>query len=216
MGDPMSTDVRVRVRLGSLRLEYEGERAFYETHVEKMVEAAARRDLGPSREVGSNRDPGTSRGLAGTMNGASPSAAPSSTAGTASPGASHPRAGGGGASGVAANGSAAEHAGAPRFAPQSAEFGKFIRKLGPEAAEPDRQVVALAFYLWNYEKRATFGREELEGCFRALSLPAPAGVDAILHDLTERKRFLEPADGGEYRLSRKGENYVKTRLLAGA
>lgn len=193
----MSSDVRVRVRLGTLRLEYEGERAFYESHVERMVEAAARRDLiGGSNGIANPRAT-TPAPVAATPAAAAP---PPRAAGAAPATAAH-----------ALNGSAT------RFAPQSGEFGRFIRKLGPEAGEPDRQVVALAFYLWNYEKRATFGREELEGCFRALGLPAPAGVDDILQDLTERKRFLEPADEeGEWRLSRKGENYVKTRLLAGA
>jgi hypothetical protein len=190
----MSTDVRVRVRLGTLRLEYEGERAFYESHVEKMVEAAARRDLTATNGAAPARaaTPHPSPVASPAASVAAPSAAPAAPAG-ASP---------------AVNGTST------RFAPSS-EFGKFIRKLGPEAAEPDRQVVALAFYLWNYEKRATFGLDELEGCFRALSMPAPAAVGEILEDLTERKRFLEPA-GDEWRLSRKGENYVKTRLLAGA
>jgi hypothetical protein len=77
-------------------------------------------------------------------------------------------------------------------------------------------VVALAFYLWNYEKRSTFGVAELEGCFRALGLPPPSRVREILADLTDVKRFLEVAGEGSWRLSRKGENYVKTRLLAAA
>jgi hypothetical protein len=192
----MSSDVRVRVRLGALRLEYEGERAFYEAHVERMVEAAARRDLSSGAVVASP----TSNGVA-TPRAAAP-AEPRAQAEPSAPSSAPPA--------PSLNGTAA------RFAPQSSEFGKFIRKLGPEAGEPDRQVVALAFYLWNYEKRATFGREELEGCWRALGMPSPAGVEDILHDLTERKRFLEPADEHTWRLSRKGENYVKTRLLAGA
>ena len=198
----MSTDVRVRVRLGALRLEYEGERAFYESHVERMVEAAARRDLSASPTLPASPNHATTPTPRATTPSVVHVAAPSAAPSPAGPSSA--------VNGPSSNGTAA------RFAPQSSEFGKFIRKLGPEAGEPDRQVVALAFYLWNYEKRATFGRDELEGCWRALGMPAPAGVDDILHDLSERKRFLEPADADTWRLSRKGENYVKTRLLAGA
>src|SRR5438045_3244 len=163
----MSTDVRVRVRLGTLRLEYEGERAFYESHVEKMVEAAARRDLTATNGAAPVR---------ATPPPAAPVAAPAASAPAASPEAHGGTSPGGGSP---AGGSPAGNGTSSRFAPSS-EFGKFIRKLGPEAAEPDRQVVALAFYLWNYEKRDTFGLDEIEGCFRALSLPAPARVDEIL------------------------------------
>src|SRR5439155_167404 len=100
------------------------------------------------------------------------------------------------------------------FVPASGEFGRYIRRLGPEAADPDRQIVALAFYLWNYARRSTLPVADLGGCVRAPGLPLPGGVDGLLADLTERKRFLEAAGNGIFRLSRKGENYVKTRLLA--
>ena len=205
----MSSDVRVRVRLGALRLEYEGERTFYESHVERMVEAAARRDLTASAPILD----GTTTPRA-SMPPEAHEPATSAPAGAAStPRVSSPAVNGTSSS-VNSTSSSVNSRGA-RFAPHSSELGKFIRKLGPEAGEPDRQVVALAFYLWNYEKRATFGREELEGCFHAIGMGAPARIDDILHDLTERKRFLEAADSDLWRLSRKGENYVKTRLLAG-
>lgn len=100
------------------------------------------------------------------------------------------------------------------FVPKSPEFGRFLRRLGPEAAEPDRQVVALAFYLWNYERRETFTLDEITGCFAALGLPTPADLAAVLADLTDRKRFVEAAGPASWRLSKKGENYVKTRLLS--
>jgi hypothetical protein len=104
---------------------------------------------------------------------------------------------------------------APHFLPQSGEFGRFLKRIGREATQTDQQIVGIAFYLWLYEKREKFGRAELEGCYRAVGLPPPADLDEILVDLTERKRFLEAAGDGVWRLSRKGENYVKTRLLTG-
>lgn len=179
----MSNDVRVHLRLGTLRLAYEGTRTFYETCVEPLVAAAAAR----------------SRGAAPA---ASPTVPSTSSADVAAPvgGGPAPR--------------RAEAAAAPAFVPQSPEFGRFLRRLGPEAAEPDRQVVALAFYLWNYERRETFTAAEIRGCFEAVRMPAPADLPALFADLTERKRFLEAAGPDAWRLTKKGENYVKTRLLA--
>ena len=186
----MPPDVRVHVRLGSIRLAFEGDRSFYEKHVETLVDAASRRGIVDGHPAPAPTPPVT----------AVPAAGPA-TATTA----------------AARDGHAAPAATPPKpqgFVPQSGEFGRYVRRLGPEAAEPDRQVVALAFYLWNYEKRATFGRAEIEGCFQVLRIPLPAGLDALFQDLTDRKRFLEVAGEGSWRLSRKGENYVKTRLLA--
>jgi hypothetical protein len=57
-------------------------------------------------------------------------------------------------------------------------------------------VVALAFYLWNYERRETFTEHEIEGCFAALGLALPGDLDDILADLTDRKRFVESIGGG--------------------
>jgi hypothetical protein len=103
------------------------------------------------------------------------------------------------------------------YRPDSADFGRFIRQLGPEAAEPERQVVAFAFYLWNYEKREEFTEEEVAGCFRSLGLPPPDGAEDLYRDLAERKRFLDAGESaGRWRLTQKGRNYVKTRLLGGA
>jgi hypothetical protein len=171
--------VRVQVRLGSIRLTFEGDQSFYEAHVESLLAAAAARSLSP---------------------GAAPRPMPAALAPVAP---------------------AASQAPAPAtparpertaWSPSSGDFGRYIRRLGPEAGEADRQVVAFAFYLWNYERRETFGRSELLACFQALHLPAP-DLDPILVDLTDRKRFLESAGADAWRLSKKGENYVKTRLL---
>jgi hypothetical protein len=178
----MSSEVRVHVRLGEVRLDFEGDRTFYERHVEGLVDAAARSGKAPPSYSGNGR--------------ASAEAAPPAVA--PAPASPEP----------------SERTRAAAFVPQSGEFGRFIRQLGPEAGEPDRQVTAFAFYLWNYEKRETFGPPEIVGCFRALGLSAPEGLAAILDDLTERRRFLEAAGDSTWRLSRKGENYVKTRLLA--
>jgi hypothetical protein len=174
----MSQDVRVHVRLGSLRLDYAGSQDFYESKVEALVAAAARGG--------------------GTPNGrdSAPVAAPSAPP---SPSAPEP---------------VAPPPAPAGFTPKSPEFGRFIRRLGPEAAEPDRQVVALAFYLWNYERREVFTEDEIRGCFKALGLPAPDDLAGIFSDLADRKRFLEPAGEGAWKLAKKGENYVKTRLLS--
>jgi hypothetical protein len=184
----MSSEVRVHVRLGTVRLEFQGDRSFYESHVERLVAAAAKA--------------GGALGAASTNGRATPaSPAPASAASEAA----RPDAG--------ATASPSVERQRPAFVP-SGDFGRFLRRLGPEAGEPDRQVTAFAFYLWNYEKRETFGEAEIVGCFRALGLTPPEDLDAILGDLTERRRFLESSEPGAWRLSRKGENYVKTRLLA--
>jgi hypothetical protein len=189
----MSHDVRVHIRLGTLRLAYEGSQAFYEAAVEPFVARAAHVPPGGGGRPGVGGRPGRSAAVA---------AAPGvvhANPGTAAPPPRDP----------------SPAAAAPdAFVPKSPEFGRFLRRLGPEAGEPDRQVVALAFYLWNYERRETFTPHEVRGCFAALGLPAPADLAAILADLTDRKRFVEGAGDGAWRLTKKGENYVKTRLLS--
>ncbi|MCC7138435.1 MAG: hypothetical protein IT460_08435 [Planctomycetes bacterium] len=177
----MTDDVRVHVRLGTLRLDYEGARAFYESKVEALVASAASRGTGGAPVVES----------AAAMSAAASAPAPVDP--PPAPPTPPPPSG---------------------FVPKTPEFGRYLRRLGPEAGEPDRQVVALGFYLWNYERREAFGRVEIEGCFKALGLPAPKDLDAVFADLTDRKRFLETVGEGAYRLSKKGENYVKTRLLS--
>jgi hypothetical protein len=185
----MSAEVSVHVRLGAVRLDFEGDRTFYERHVEGLVDAAARaggpRANGPAGGNGRASAPARTAPVAPEVDGAE----------TAKP-------------------AAEERPRSAAFVPQSGEFGRFIRRLGPEAGEPDRQVTAFAFYLWYYEKKEAFGREHVVGCFRALGLAPPQDHDRLLDDLTERRRFLETTGSDAWRLSRKGENYVKTRLLA--
>jgi hypothetical protein len=180
----MSHEVRVHVRLGALRLEYEGTQAFYESSVEALVGFAAARGR-------------PAAALATTS--VRPEGGPTSDAQPAPP--------------TAGDAARASEVVAP-FVPKSPEFGRFLRRLGPEAGEPDRQVVAFAFYLWNYERRETFTLHEVAGCFQAVGLPTPA-FGPTFADLCERKRFLEAAGDGAWRLTKKGENYVKTRLIAG-
>jgi hypothetical protein len=185
----MSSEVRVHVRLGTVSLEFRGDRSFYESHVERWVAAAAKAGIPP---VGSNGQAGAPAEARSAPAAAAVPAAPAARPTPAPEDAERPR---------------------PGFVP-TGDFGRFLKRLGPEAGEPDRQVTAFAFYLWNYEKRETFGETEIVGCFRALGLPPPDDLPGILEDLTERRRFLESPGVGAWRLSRKGENYVKTRLLA--
>jgi hypothetical protein len=186
----MSSEVRVHVRLGAVSLEFQGDRSFYESHVERWVAAAAKGGIPPASPNGRAAPAGEARAAAPAA--AAPPAAPEP---------------------VRASSPAPAERARPAFVP-TGDFGRFLKRLGPEAGEPDRQVTAFAFYLWNYEKRETFGESEIVGCFRALGLPPPEDLPAILEDLTERRRFLESSQAGAWRLSRKGENYVKTRLLA--
>jgi hypothetical protein len=100
------------------------------------------------------------------------------------------------------------------YRPPSHEFGPFVQKLGPEAAEPDRQIVAFVFFLWNYAKKDAVREDEVEGCFRAIGLKPPPDAAAHYADLSQRLRFLQPgAEPGTWSLTQKGANYVKTRLL---
>lgn len=119
-----------------------------------------------------------------------------------------------------ATGAVAAHAGAPADAVgpgSSAEFRAFVKRLGPEAAAPDRQVLAVAFYLWHYEKRDEVTAEDISGCFRAIGLEPPEGLRDLLEDLSQRLRFMAPgAHAGAWAISTKGVNYVKTRLLGQA
>jgi hypothetical protein len=100
------------------------------------------------------------------------------------------------------------------YRPPSFEFGQFVQKLGAEAAEPDRQIVAFAFFLWNYEKKDVVNEDEIAGCFRAIGLQPPQRTTELYADLANRLRFLAPGDAaGTWSLTTKGANYVKTRLL---
>ncbi len=175
------SEVRVHVRLGTMRLDYHGAREFYERHVEALVASAASRGGGVT---------------VSTAPGASGGATPIEPA----PAVPAPTVEARGAQGGA-------------YEPSSPEFGRYLRRLGPDADAPDRHVVAFAFYLWNYERMETFGFNEIEGCLHAIGRTLPEDAPAVFEDLTEHKRFLEAAGERRWRLTKKGENYVKSRLL---
>lgn len=184
------SEVRVHVRLGTMRLDYRGALEFYERNVEALVEAAARRGARPG------------------VNGSHASSAPASDASAAS----------GDAATTPQVTPGAEAAAAPEshrdaYAPSSPEFGRYVRRLGPDADAPDRHVVAFALYLRNYERLETFGFDEIEGCLHAIGRTLPDDAAAVFAELTEPKRFLEVAGPNRWRLTKKGENYVKSRLL---
>lgn len=180
----MSSEVSVHVRIGTLRLDYRGERAFYERNVESLVAAASRREGSPS--IDSPWTPPRASDSNGTVE-----------SGTPAPVDEVPPP-------VEAR---------KAYEPESPEFGRYVRRLGPDADAPDRHIVAFAFYLRNYERRETFGMNEIEGCLHAIGRTLPDDGPALFVDLTENKRFLEAVGEHLWRLSKKGENYVKTRLL---
>ena len=100
------------------------------------------------------------------------------------------------------------------FQPESpARFQQFVAQVGPRAATNEQQVMAFGFYLWNYEKRNTFDRADVEGFFGLLHQECPDAFEAMIDGLVEKKRFLEPEAAGHWRLTSKGVNYVKNRLL---
>lgn len=96
-------------------------------------------------------------------------------------------------------------------------FNQFVKQVGPRAADADQRVMAFAFYLWNFEKRDTFRAGEIAAFFRTVQDDPPADLEDRLGDLAGRRRFLEPGAGdGAWRLTQKGVNYVKNRLLGPA
>lgn len=198
------SEVRVHVRLGTLRLDFQGDQSFYESHVESLVAAAAARGVRGTGAVGVAR---SARGN-GSLGGAGRAQVAADDAPTQASAASEPSAASEGTAPPAATAEAADP-----YAPGSPEFGRFLRRLGAEADAPDLHILAFGFYLWNYERLETFGLPEIAGCLRAIGRELPTEVDEIMADLTERRRFLESAGPGRWRLGKKGENYVKTRLL---
>src|SRR5207237_10722887 len=81
--DPMPPDVRVHVRLGSIRLAFEGDQSFDEKHVESLVESAARGGV-----AGPRPRPAATDGplLAAAPAAGAPPAAPARDAAAAAPG----------------------------------------------------------------------------------------------------------------------------------
>ncbi len=178
-------DVHVRVAVGEVRLEYRGDRAFYERLVEPLVVATyARGESGPvadtSRETGDGQE------------------ADGQTRGPDAPAAREPT--------------------GPIFTPTSpARFQQFAGQVGENAATVEQRIMAFAFYLWNYEREEAFPLARIESFFRTVQEDPPPDIEGRLVDLAERKRFLEAGrEAGDWRLTPKGVNYVKNRLLGAA
>lgn len=105
---------------------------------------------------------------------------------------------------------------APTYTPAApAQFNQFVGQVGPRADGPDQRAMAFAFYLWNYEKRDEFTAEDIEAFFRTVLDEPPEDLGGRLADLAERRRFLEAGiTPACWRLTTKGVNYVKNRLLS--
>ena len=194
--------VRVRLRMDELRLEFEGEQHFFDRWVAPLVEAAyVRRGEAPV-EAGSRVHASVSD--ESILNDVHAQGSDTSDTSDASDQAPAP-----------APAPALEPAAPPEgYRPNSAHFARFVRQVGERAAKPDQQVMAFAFFLWNYEQVETWGVDEIRGCFGAVGLPVPDDLLDIIADLTTRRRFLESSDAGVWKSTRKGVNYVKNRLLA--
>jgi hypothetical protein len=179
------SDVRIRLDLDGVRLEYSGSQEFFERVVEPFVAAASHRHGAggePPPTPAHSEAPEEREEPAVEEAPSPPPAPPPAPAG---------------------------------YRPPSYEFGVFVRQLGREAGDPDKQVVAFAFFLWNYVKKETIREDEIAGCFHALGLAMPEDMRTLYDGLANRLRFLAPGpEAGAWQLTTKGANYVRTRLLA--
>ncbi len=173
------TRVHVRLSLGAVSIEFNGENEFFRRLIEPLVDAQARRNPSGAAPAG---------GPAAAS--APPLRAPTLAERLAPP--------------------------PPQFQPAAPQkFNLFVRQVGDRAQSPDQRLMAFAFYLWNYEKREEFSRTDAESFFRTLHDEGLDRTGELLADLWERRRFLEPGrEEGLWRLTEKGLNYVKNRLLS--
>lgn len=106
----------------------------------------------------------------------------------------------------------------PVFKPASPQhFVQFASQVGERAARVEQRIMAFAFYLWNFEKRETFAEADVEAFFRTVHEAPPDDLPGRMAALDREKRFVEPSGtAGAWRLTSKGVNYVKNRLLAPA
>ncbi len=121
-----------------------------------------------------------------------------------------------GASGTSGLAVAAPALDPPPYQPDSpVRFNRFVGQVGARAAEPDQRLMAFAFYLWNFERKDEFRGRDIAAFFRTVQDEPPEDLDERLNDLAERRRFLAAGTvPGTWRLTNKGVNYVKNRLLA--
>ena len=112
--------------------------------------------------------------------------------------------------GAAASGPAGE-----TFQPSSPQrFQQFAGQVGGNAATVEQRMMAFAFYLWNYERRDAFDAEGIAAFFRTTQEEPPETLATLLEELGTTRRWLETAgEPGRWRLTTKGVNYVKNRLL---
>jgi len=104
----------------------------------------------------------------------------------------------------------------PVFRPASPQhFSHYAGQVGARAASVDQRIMAFAFYLWNFERQDEIFAEDLRGFFRTVLEEPPGDLQQRLVALCNAQRFLQPGDAAEsWRLTTKGLNYVKNRLLA--
>lgn len=116
--------------------------------------------------------------------------------------------------GIRAGEPAAAPAGAT-FQPSAPQrFQQFAGQVGANAATIEQRTMAFAFYLWNYERRDAFDAEAIAAFFRTTHEEPPEDLAVLLAELATTRRWLEPADEADHwRLTTKGVNYVKNRLL---
>ena len=106
----------------------------------------------------------------------------------------------------------------PVFQPaEPARFQQFAGQVGGSASTVNQRIMAFAFYLWNYERQEVFPLSRIESFFRTVQEDPPDDIEGRLLDLADEKRFLEAQrEEGTWRLTSKGVNYVKNRLLGAA
>jgi hypothetical protein len=165
-------EIRVRLAVGNVKLEFRGRLAFFESRIEPLVRAAYARGLDVSRWAAG---PGERR-------------------------------------------AAATKPSLPVFKPTApAQFQRFATQVGGRASDADQRIMAFGFYLWNFERQNEFPEDQLEAFFRTVQEEPPADLPGRLADLRDRRRFLEPGeDARSWKLTPKGVNYVKNRLLGPA
>ena len=89
----------------------------------------------------------------------------------------------------------------------------FLKQVGPRATTDEDQVLAFAFYLYQFERMDAFGPRELAGCFDAIGLPVPDDLSLIVADLAGPPRLLQANPRGGYTLTQRGIATVKRELL---
>ena len=103
----------------------------------------------------------------------------------------------------------------PVFQPSSPpQFRQFAAQVGARAATPEQRIMAFVFYLWNYEKQEDVQPDEVLAFFRTVLEEPPDDLVELIATLVDARRFLaRVGDGDTFRLTPKGVNYVKNRLL---